>query len=211
MDIITLAVQPREVGKRAARAARREGDVPCVLYGHHIEPVVFQVPEINLGPLIYTDEMHLVKVELEGNSWDCIIKDIDFHPVTDRPMHADFQVLQAGEKINISVPVRYVGTPPGQTAGGRVSYIVTELEVSCLPKNIPSHIDVDVSHVDIGDTVHLSDVQMEGIEFYASEDQILMTVLRPRAEIVDTEEEEVEGLLEGELEEGEEGETEEEE
>lgn len=201
MDIITLAAQPRAVGKTGARAARRNGDVPCVLYGHHVEPVAFQVPEKSLKPLIYTDETHLIKVDLDSDSWECIVKDIAFHPVTDRPLHADFQVLQAGERITMAIPVRYVGTPIGQTHGGRTSFVVNELLVSCLPKDIPSHIDVDVHDIDIGDALHVSDLDFEALEFHAPDDQILMTILRPRTIEEPTLDE---GLLEDE--EGEEGE-----
>lgn len=206
MDVITLDAKPRAVGKKASRAARRDGDVPCVLYGHRIEPVAFQVPEPSLKPLIYTNETHLVKIEVDKEAWECIIKAIEFHPVTDRPMHADFQVLQAGEKITLSVPVQYVGTPIGQTEGGHTAYSVHELDVSCLPKDIPSHIDVDVSEVAIGDVLHVGDLSIEGIEFLAPPEQILMTVLKPRAVVEEVVDEE---LLEGEEEEGEEGAAEE--
>lgn len=197
MDIITLAVQPRAVGKKAARAARREGDVPCVLYGHHIEPVVFQVSEKSLSPLIYTDEMHVIKVELEKDSWDCIVKEISFHPVTDRPLHADFQVLQKGEKVTLTVPIRYLGTPIGQTRGGNPDYNVHELEVTCVPKDIPSFIDVDVSQIAIGKSILLNEIDLEGLEFHAPSDMVLMSVQKPRAEVTEEEEEEEE-LLEGE-------------
>ena len=195
MDIITLAAQPRAVGKKGARAARRNGDVPCVLYGHHVEPVPFQVSEKSLKPLIYTHETHLVKVALDNDAWECIVKAIAFHPVTDRPLHADFQVLQAGEKITLTVPVRYLGTPIGQTHGGRTNFVVNELTVSCLPKDIPSQIDVDVVDIDIGDALHVSDLDFENLEFHAPNDQILMTILRPRTLEEPTTEED---LLEGE-------------
>jgi large subunit ribosomal protein L25 len=105
MDVITLDARPRGAGKKAARAVRREGYVPCVLYGHHAEPVAFAVEEKSLKPLIYTHETHLVRVTVDGGAWECILKEIAFHPVTDRPLHADFQVLQAGEKVTLAVPI----------------------------------------------------------------------------------------------------------
>lgn len=201
MDVITLDAQSREAGKRAARAARRTGDVPCILYGRHVETVAFQVSEKSLQPLIYTHETHLITVNLDSDSWECVVKDIVFHPVTDRPLHADFQVLQAGEQVTLSVPVRYLGTPIGQTEGGRITYVVNELEVSCLPKDIPSYIDVDVSAVAIGDTIHVSDLNLPNLEIHAPEDQILMTILKPRTlEETTTVEEPLEGeeALDGE-------------
>jgi len=203
MDVITLAAQARESGKKGARSARRNGDVPCVLYGHHVDPVAFQVSEKSLKPLIYTAETHLVQVELDSDAWRCILKDIAYHPVTDRPLHADFQVLQEGEKVTMSVPVRYLGTPIGQTHGGRTDYIINELSVSCLPKDIPSQIDIDVTDVDIGDALHVADLDLPTLDIHAPDDQILMTILRPRVLEEPT-------VLEEDLE-GEEGEGEEEE
>lgn len=195
MDVITLEAGTRKVGKGGARAVRREGNVPCVLYGHHVEPVAFHVPELSLKPLIYTTETHLVKISLGKDAWECIVKDIDFHPVTDRPIHADFQVLQEGEPITLIVPVRYVGVAKGQTAGGRVNHLVHELEVTCLPKDIPSQIDVDVTDVGIGDAIHVRDLNLEELTINAPAELTLVNVKVKRG-------------VEEEVEEGEEGEVE---
>ena len=120
MNAITLEATTREVGTKASRALRRTGNVPCVLYGHNVEPVTFQVPELALRPLIYTDEFHQVELIIDGQQWTCMMKDIDFHPVSDRPIHADFQVLKRGEKITVVVPVQLTGTPLGKLEGGIV-------------------------------------------------------------------------------------------
>ncbi|MFB3132704.1 MAG: 50S ribosomal protein L25 [Rhodothermales bacterium] len=180
MDVITLEAQPREVGRKTARATRRAGNVPCILYGHRIEPVAFQVSEKSLNPLIYTQETHLITVNLDSNSWKCVVKDIAFHPITDRPMHADFQVLQEEEQVTLSVPVRYLGTAIGHTQGGRLSFMLHELEVSCLPKDIPSYIDVDITEVGIGDAIHVGELEIENVDIHAPADQVLMTVIKPR-------------------------------
>lgn len=194
MDTIAISAQSRPVGKKGARAARRSGDVPCVLYGRHVDPVALRVPEKSLHPLIYTDQMHLVEISLDERAWECILKDVAFHPVTDRPMHVDFQVLQAGEKVTLAVPVRFVGTPVGQVRGGRTSFVMHELSVTCLPKHIPSQIDVAVEHVDIGGAVHVGDIVQPDLEIGAPVDQVLMMVLRPRTEEQPVEEAE---LVEG--------------
>ena len=192
MDVITIEAAPREVGKKGSRAVRRAGNVPCVLYGHHVEPVALQVPELSLRPLVYTSETHRVELSSDGESWECIMKDIDFHPVTDRPIHADFLVLQAGERLTLTVPVQYHGIPVGQTDGGDTQYSLHELEVTCLPKDIPSHIDVDVSQLQIGDSLHISDLTIEGVTLEGRPEQTLVSVLPPR--LLEVEEEEDEGL-----------------
>jgi large subunit ribosomal protein L25 len=208
MDVITLEAGTRDVKKKGARAVRRDGNVPCVLYGRHVDPIVFQVSEKSLKPLIFTDENHLVNVKLDGQAWDCIIKDLSFHPVTDRPIHVDFQVLQEGEKITLTVPVRYLGTPIGQTEGGVTNFAITELEISCLPKDIPSAIEVDISHLNVNEALHVSDLDLEDIEIHALDRQTLVAVVPPRAEEVVEEDEGI--LLEGEEgAEGEEGEEDE--
>jgi large subunit ribosomal protein L25 len=189
MDIFKLEAKPREVGKKATRAVRRNQEVPCVLYGHNVEPVAFSTPETALNPLVFTSEMHLVQVTLDGKSWPCIVKNIDFHPVSDRPIHADFQVLLEGETLTLVLPIRYLGTPVGKREGGEVRAVLHELEVSVLPKNIPSHIDVDVSDLDIGGAIHVGDLDLPGIEILAPADQTLITVLAPRAEVAEEEEE----------------------
>lgn len=197
MEAIVLEAQERGVGKKAARSVRRAGNVPCILYGHHADPVAFQVPEASLKHLIYTTETHIVNVKLDGNEWSCILKDADLHPVTDRPIHADFLVLEEGEMVTLIVPVRFHGTPIGQKEGGNTQVVLHELEVRCLPKDIPSHIDVDISELSIGDAIHIEELSVEGAELLGRPEQTVVTVVPPRAIEVE-EEPELEVLLDEE-------------
>ncbi len=205
MDIITLDATARETGKKAAKAVRKTGHVPCVLYANGVDPVHFHVPQLALRPLIYTDEAHLVEVKVDGNAWSCILKEMTYHPVTDAPLHADFQVLQKDHKIQLSVPVHFIGTPFGVRQGGRVRFVTNRVEVECLPKDIPSQIDVNIEDLDFHDSLYVSDLEEEDITFLDSEDLALVMVLPPRAEIEEEEEEEEGALEEGEAAEGEEG------
>ena len=192
INTIALQAESRQPGKSTARAIRRAGGVPCALYGYDVDPVSFSTTEKSLSPLIYTTEAHRVEVSLGKNKWDCILKDMAFHPVTDRPMHADFLVLHPGRPVTLTVPVRYVGNAIGQAQGGRVQYTVTELAISSLPKNIPACIDVDITDIEIGDSIHVRDLEVEDIEILAPQEQILMSIVRPRAVVVEEEEEEEE-------------------
>ncbi|MCY3630356.1 MAG: 50S ribosomal protein L25 [Bacteroidota bacterium] len=201
MNVISISAQARTPGKASARAARRQGNVPCVLYGRHVDAHPFVTSERSLHPLIFTDRTHIVNVSLGDDSWECIVKDVTYHPVTDRPMHVDFQALQAGEKVTLSIPLNFIGVSVGQSKGGSPQFVLNELLVSCFPRDIPARIDIDVSEVDIGDSIHLRDLEEETLEFLAPEDQILMTVTRPRTveeeeevdqEVEEEEEEEVE-------------------
>ncbi|MXZ18968.1 MAG: 50S ribosomal protein L25 [Rhodothermaceae bacterium] len=201
MNVISISAQARTPGKASARAARRQGNVPCVLYGRHVDAHPFVTSERSLHPLIFTDRTHIVNVSLGDDSWECIVKDVAYHPVTDRPIHVDFQALQAGEKVTLSIPLNFIGVSVGQSKGGSPQFVLNELLVSCFPRDIPARIDIDVREVDIGDSIYLRDLDEEALEFLAPEDQILMTVMRPRAveeeeevdeEVEEEEEEEIE-------------------
>lgn len=194
MESIVLEVSKRELGKKATKAVRGRGNVPCVLYGHDAEPIHFEVPELSLRPLIYTHDTHTVEVKIDGKSWSCILRAIDFNPITDRPAHADFQLLRQGETIRITVPIRLHGTPVGQLEGGVTQVVLTELEIECLPKDIPGHVDLDIANLNIGDNLHVSDLELENLTVLTSPNVTIVTVAGAAPEI----EEEVEELEEGE-------------
>lgn len=187
--------------------------MPGVVYGHHTEPAAFQVPVLALRPLIYSAEMRIVDLKIEGKQYNCIMKAVEFHPVTDTPIHVDFQVLERGERLTLTIPVQYHGTPAGQKEGGDTQIIVHELEVSCLPQDIVSHIDVEIGHLQIGDAIHVSDLELEGLDVYLPPQQTLVTIVPPRVLEVEEEEAAALELAEGEevpTAEGEEGESEDE-
>ncbi len=193
MQTLTLNVQPRELGKKAVKAVRREGRVPCVLYGSHTEPVHFSVPVLDLRPLIHTSETYLVSVTMNGEEHECIVKTVDFHPVSDVPIHLDFQVLTRGEAITVTIPIRLKGMAAGVKDGGNLSQPLYELEIRCMPKDIPGHISVDVSDLNIGDSLHVSDIELgEAIELLTDPARTLVNVAAPRVEV----EPEVEEALE---------------
>ncbi|NQV73639.1 50S ribosomal protein L25 [bacterium] len=193
MDVITLEAKARLAGKTAAKAARREDSVPCVLYGHGIEPRSFQVKELSLRDLIYTDEFHKVSVDLEGTKYDCVLKDVDFHPVTDRVIHADFQALNPKEMITIKVPVHYTGNAPGVRNGGSLKTFVHKISIKCLPENLPDFLEVDISKLKIGQSILVRTFNVPGLEIKAASDQTLVSIIRPRVAISLDEDEDEEG------------------
>lgn len=209
MDVVKLVAEPRETGKKAAKATRRQDKVPCVLYGHGIVPVHFQVPTLSLRPLIYTQETHRVEVKLGKEQFNCVLKKVDFDPVSSTPAHADFQVLIAGEKVHLTIPIHFVGTPMGQELGGVTEHLMTELAVTCLPRDIPSNVEIDISHMNIGDAIHIADLDFPKLEFIAPADQTVVAVYG-RARLVVEEEGEEELAEAEEAEAAEEGSEEEE-
>ena len=202
MNILKMEAQKRAAGSKVARQVRRSGSVPCVLYGREQDPVLFQLGRLDMRGLVFTDEMHRIELTVGKESYDCVVKDVDFHPLTDEPIHADFVALQAGQKIKLNIPVQFTGKSAGQKAGGEVEFLLHELEVLCFPKDMPDHMTVDITALNIGDTLHVSDLDLADIEIQNPERQSLVTVVAPRAE----EEEEVAEAVDGELAEGEDGE-----
>ena len=194
MDTITLPVEPRDTGKKAVKAVRNAGLVPCVLYGPSTEPQHFSVPTLSLRPLIFTTENYLVSVTIGGEEHEAILKDVDFHPVTDQPLHADFLALTRGEALTMTVPVQLSGTAAGVKAGGSVSQPINEIEIRCLPKDIPGHIDVDITALEVGESIHVEDLAMgEGIEILTDPARTLVSITAPRVVEEETDEE-AEGL-----------------
>ena len=162
---------------RAAKATRRDGLVPCVIYGPHLEPVHFAVETLALRPLIHTTEQYRVAVDVAGEIYDAVLKQVVFHPVTDRPWHVDFQALTAGEAFTTTVPVVLVGTPEAVKDGADLAQPMNQVEVRALPKDLPGHIDADVSGLAVGDSLHVRDLTVaEGVEILTDGDLTIATV-----------------------------------
>ena len=196
MDSITLtAVAPRETGKKAVKATRNEGRVPCVLYGPSTDPVHFSVPTLDLRPLIHTSETYRVGLALEGEDHEAILKNVDFHPITDEPLHVDFLALTKGQKLTLTIPIHLDGTAPGVKAGGRLSQPLHDLQISSLPKDIPGHVSIDISTMQIGDSLHVGELALgDEIEILTDPVRTIVTITAPRLEVVEDEDEGILGL-----------------
>ena len=197
MQSITLPTQPRETGKKAAKATRRDGLVPCVLYGRTTEPVHFSVESLALRPLIFTTETRTVDITVDGEDYNAIVKDITFHPVSEEPTHVDFLALTAGEALTMTVPIQLEGDAPGVKAGGLLSQPLFELTIRSLPKNIPGHVSIDVSHLELGESLHVDNIILgDEIEVLTDPHRTVVTIVAPRAVVEEVEE--TDELLEGE-------------
>ncbi|MEM1054334.1 MAG: 50S ribosomal protein L25 [Bacteroidota bacterium] len=194
MDSISLiAAEPRETGKKATKATRNEGRVPCVLYGPSTEPVHFSVPTLDLRPLIHTTETYRVEVNMNGEDHEAILKNADFHPITDEPIHVDFLALTKGQKLTLTIPIQLDGTAPGVKSGGQLAQPLYELEIQSLPKDIPGHVSIDISTLEIGDSLHVGDLALgDSVEVLTDPARTIVTITAPRVEVV---EEDEDGLL----------------
>ena len=187
-DQLTLSAEARErAGKGASRALRREGRVPAVIYGNKKDAASIHVSEKELFKLLMTGHFmnSVVEVTLDGSTERTLPKDVHFDPVTDRPMHVDFLRLDKNAKIDVNVPVVFVNeeASPGLKRGGVLNVVRHELELLCASDKIPGEIEIDVTGLEVGDSIHISAVTLpEGSESAITDrDFTIATIVAPSA------------------------------
>ena len=185
------------LGKSDAKKLRAEGNVPCVLYGGE-EQIHFYAPMILFRELVYTRDAHFANINIEGTEYKAILQDIQFHPVSEIIVHADFLELFEGKPIRMDIPVKLTGQSPSVVEGGILVHKRRSLSIMALPKNMPSHIDVDISELIFHNSVKVKDVEEKDFEILDTKIASIAVVEVPRALIVETDEEEDEEGLEGE-------------
>jgi len=195
MASANLSVSVREnSGKGIARSLRRDGRVPAVIYGHGREPQALSINTRDLEKLLehISAENTVIDLDVDGTSSRTLIREIQRHPFKRQILHVDFQELVAGEKVIVRLPVILVGVPDGvRMDGGILDQTMRELEVEVDPANIPNHVEVDVTKMVIGSSLHVSDIKLpEGVEIVGDEEASVAVVSAPRAavEAVATEE-----------------------
>ena len=168
------------LGKSEAAKLRDDGYVPCVLYGGDSQ-VHFYSPMILFRDIVYTNEAHFVHLNIEGEESQAILQEVQFHPVSEIILHADFLRITEDRKIKMNIPARLVGLAPGVTKGGTLVQKRSSLKVFALPKDMPDHIDVDVSTLDFHHAIKVSDVKTAGLEFVDPKQASIAVVEVPRA------------------------------
>jgi large subunit ribosomal protein L25 len=170
-------------GKGAARQTRREGRIPGVLYGHGEDSVPLSVDANELQRLVHTISIENTIVDLDlgsGEPYKVLIRELQRHPFRDEFVHIDFFHVAMDEQIQVEVPIVLIGTPTGvKNKGGVLDHQLRELEVFCLPGSIPEKIELEVSHLDIGDSIHVSDIQLPDVEILTDLDRSVVAVLAP--------------------------------
>ncbi len=168
------------LGKSDAENIRQEGNVPCVLYGGG-EQVHFYSPVILFRDIVYTNEAHFVHLNIEGEECQAILQEMQFHPVSEIILHADFLRISEDRKIRMDIPTRLVGQAPGVAKGGTLVRKKATLKVMALPKDMPDHIDVDCSALDFHHAVKVGDIKMENLVFVDPHQSSIAVVEVPRA------------------------------
>jgi large subunit ribosomal protein L25 len=180
MEQIQLSARLRSAeGKLNSRRVRRGGEVPCVLYGIEPEVVSLAIKKRELVKLL-TSRHSIIVLNYEGKQQQSIIKEIQYHPLKGDIIHMDFQRILAGQEIRIAVPVKFVGVAPGAKTGGIFQELRAHLEVTCLPADIPNYIEVDISALEIGDAIHVSDLKLGTLKIEEDPTTAVCSVAAPK-------------------------------
>ena len=197
MENVILEANLREKTNKAARnKIRNEGRVPGIYYSKYDDPVPFDVDEKAINPLVFTSARNLITLKVKGKEdHECIIKNIQFDPLTDKIVHFDLLGLKRGEKFQLKVPIAYIGNSIGVKEGGVVQVGLHKLFIECLPKDVPQSLEINIENLNIGDTIHVDDLNFENITILTPADTTVVSVAHPKVEA----EPEVEELEEEEM------------
>ena len=176
-----------ELGKKATKEIRKNGNVPCVIYGEKKDengaPVAihFSVSEKEINKLIYTPHIYLIDINIDGTDYKAVLKEVQFHPVKDNVLHVDFYEVHAEKPIVMGVPVQAKGLAEGVRAGGRLITMVRKLNVKALYSAIPEKLNIDVTALQLGKSIKVGDLHFENLELVTPKEVIVCTVKMTRA------------------------------
>lgn len=187
MKEINISGQKREnLGKKASKALRKEGFIPCNLYGEakdaNGQPIAlsFASPFSELRKIIYTPHIYVIKITIDGQDHTAILKEIQFHPVTDAPLHVDFYEVNDQKPITIGIPVKLNGLAQGVRDGGRMNLSIRKINVTAPYQQIPEHLDIDVTGLRLGKSIKVGELSFEGLEVATSKDVVVCSVKMTR-------------------------------
>ncbi len=202
-ELYQLEGEKRELGSKVSESLRENLRIPAVLYGPKVEENVhFSISEVDLEKILSVSQTKLQTLTVDGEEYKTLLKNVEFDPVTDRALHADFYVLDEETPVSLKVPVRLKGVAIGvRDGGGRVFQPMRIVRIKVLPDRIPASFELDISDLEIGDSLHVSELDMEGIDPLDDPKRTIVTIAPPKSESLFTTSLATE---EGELEEGEE-------
>lgn len=202
-ELVKIEGTPRELSKKANRELRENKRVPAVLYGPEIEENVhFSIDELELEKILRKQQTKLQELTIDGKTYNTLLKRTDFDPVTDRPVHADFYVLSDNHKVTLRVPFKLVGAARGVVEnGGRLFQPMKFMRIRVLPARIPSEFEVDITPLKIGQSLHVGELDLEGIVPLDSLSRTIVNIRPPKGKMMsEFAEEEEAAAEEGEVE-----------
>ncbi len=190
MKSIAIKGSKREsVGKKATKALRNAGAIPCVIYGGE-NPIHFSAPELAFKNLVYTPDAHTVEIEVDGTTVRAILQDIQFHPVTDRIQHIDFYQIFDDKEVTMTIPVKFTGNSKGVLNGGVLRKVNRKLKVKALPDNLPDYIQAEITELKIGNKLYVTSINQENFKIQHPDNTVICQVKTSRTAVEDEEEDE---------------------
>jgi len=189
MKTFALAANVRETNKIANRALRNQGKVPCVLYGGE-KQVYFSASENDLNKLVNTPDVYLLNIDIDGENFQAILQDIQFHPLTDRIIHIDFLQVFEDKEVTVNIPINFIGTPIGVRNGGNLLIRKRAIRTRAIAANLPDAININIEELKIGQFLYIGDVRDEKYTFLAGDKSVIVGVKIARGAIEDEETEE---------------------
>ena len=181
--VIIEAKERKTINKQSRNSLRNEGRVPGVLYGSRMETIPIDVTRAAIHPVVFTAKTNLISLKIDGHEeYECVVKDIQFDPVSEKVLQFDLIRLTRGEKIQLDVPVRLLGSAVGVKEGGLLQESLHKLNIECLPINIPQSLEIDVTDLNVGDSIHVADLSFEHITILNPEGTIVVSVVLPKVE-----------------------------
>jgi len=172
-----------QISKSARSSLRGSGKVPGIFYSRVNKPIPIEVFEKAIRPFVFTSKTHLISLEVENDkNYECVVKDIQFDPVTEAIVHFDLLGLIEGEKFQLEVPIQYHGTAIGIKEGGIVQQVLHKLEIECYPKDIPQSLSIDITNLKLGDAIHPTDLSFENISILTPPESVIVAVVHPKVE-----------------------------
>ena len=180
MKTVSMSGSSREsVGKKDAKLQRSEGRIPCVLYGGK-EQIKFVADEKSFHQIVFTPDSYFIKLTIDGNSHDCVLKDIQYHPVSDTILHADFIEFEQDKPLTMSVPVHFTGNAPGLIKGGQLIKKFRKLNVRALPADMPEAVVIDISNLDIDQKILIGDIKQEKFKILEKPERYVIAIRATR-------------------------------
>lgn len=181
MKTVTISGTPRSgFGKKETKAIRLEGKVPCVLYGGN-DLVHFTAESKDFKKVIFTPDVYTIDLAIDGKNYTAVLHQKQFHPITDELIHADFLAMSDDKKVNIEIPVKVTGNSVGVRAGGKLIVKSRKLKVSALPANLPDSITVDISDLNIGQSIKVADLKGDNLTYLVAPNVVVVSVATTRA------------------------------
>ncbi|TNE26314.1 MAG: 50S ribosomal protein L25/general stress protein Ctc [Bacteroidetes bacterium] len=185
-----------DLGTKYAKNLRKEGQVPCVVYGGE-ETIHFSAPILAFRDLVYTSMVHKAEIELDGKKVEAVVQDMQFDPLTDELVHMDLVELVEGKEVTVQAPVRLNGNARGVRNGGKLKHFLRYLKVKALPQDIPASIELDITDLRIGQAIRVGAVKTDKYAVLNAESAVIVTIKTARNAVEDTDEEDGDDAAEG--------------